>query len=143
MKGKINILFICKWNRFRSRLAASYFKKINRNKNIKVKSCGIIKGRPVDDSENKLAEKFGVNIQGSTKGLSCKLLKWQDIIVLVAGDIPKEIFTVNNNYTKKFIYWKFPDCLKTEKQIIDKVIIPLMRRVEQLNKDLEMDKIEI
>ena len=44
-----SILFVCKYNRFRSRVAEAYFKKINKNKNISVKSAGIIKGNlPLD-----------------------------------------------------------------------------------------------
>ena len=36
----MKILFICKYNRFRSRVAAAYFKKINKNSKIKVESAG-------------------------------------------------------------------------------------------------------
>ncbi len=30
----MNIIFVCKYNRFRSRVAEAYFKKINKDKNI-------------------------------------------------------------------------------------------------------------
>jgi protein-tyrosine-phosphatase len=142
MKDKINILFVCKWNRFRSRLAASYFKKINKNKNIKVKSAGIIKGFPVDKNQVKLAKRYGIDIKGRPCCLSSKILKWQDIIVIAADDVPKEIFTKRNGYIKKMIIWKFPDCLKNEKEIINKVMVPLMKKVEELNKDIESGKLK-
>ncbi len=54
---KINILFVCRYNRFRSRVAEAYFKKIN--KNFKVKSAGLFKGRPLSPKTIKEAKKFG------------------------------------------------------------------------------------
>ena len=44
---KTNILFVCKYNRFRSKIAEAYFNKINKNKLVSVKSAGIIRGNPV------------------------------------------------------------------------------------------------
>ncbi len=139
---KLNILFVCKWNRFRSRLAEAYFNKINKNKNIKAKSAGIIKGFPVDKNSIALAKRFYIDINGKPQGLNSKILDWQDVIVLMAGDVPKEIFTKNNPYTKRLIYWKFPDFLKTEKQTINKVIIPLKKKVEELNKSIEKGELK-
>ena len=38
-----NILFVCKHNVFRSKIAEAYFKKVNQNREINAKSAGIIK----------------------------------------------------------------------------------------------------
>ena len=35
------ILFVCKFNRFRSKVAEAYFKKINRNRRIKERRFGL------------------------------------------------------------------------------------------------------
>lgn len=135
----MNILFICKWNRFRSKLAETYFKKINKNKKIKVKSAGLIKGRSLTKYQIRLAKRFDIKIGGKPQGLSSKLLKWQDITIIVADDIPSSIFLKDNEYKKKLIIWKFPD-LKTEEQIINKIIKPLMKRIDNLVKKLKAAK---
>jgi len=43
MVKKINILFICKHNLFRSQVAENFFNKLNKNKKYKSDSAGIIK----------------------------------------------------------------------------------------------------
>ena len=53
MKKDISkILFICRHNRFRSKIAEGYFNKIN--KNVKVKSAGIFIGNPLDKTQTKI-----------------------------------------------------------------------------------------
>ena len=55
----MNILFVCRYNRFRSRTAEAYFKKINKNKKIKVKSAGIFKGNyPLSPIQVKTGKKL-------------------------------------------------------------------------------------
>jgi len=38
------ILFVCKYNRFRSKTAEAFFNLLKHNKKIKAKSTGLIKG---------------------------------------------------------------------------------------------------
>jgi len=48
----MKILFVCKYNRFRSQFAEKYFRRIN--KNLKVSSAGIIKvDKPLTLGEKK------------------------------------------------------------------------------------------
>ena len=68
---KVNILFVCRYNRFRSRIAEAYFNKINKNKNVKAKSAGLIKGSPLNPRTVKVAKKFGLDIRGKTQGFNC------------------------------------------------------------------------
>jgi len=137
MASKMNILFICKYNRFRSRVAEAYFKKINKDKKIKVKSAGLIKGNPLDKNQIELAKKFKLDIKGEPRGLSSKLLKEQDLVILVANDVPQEVF--DKKYTKKLIVWKIPDNLKTEEATINEIIKPLIKKVDGLNKTLNKE----
>lgn len=139
---KTNILFVCKYNRFRSRIAEAYFNKINKNKRIKAKSAGLIKGNQLDKNQIKLAKEFGLNIRGKTQGLNIKILKWQDTIIIVANDVPPSIFSNNKKYGKKVIVWKIPDNLKTEKETINKVIKPIINKVDILNKQLKKGEIK-
>ncbi len=121
---KLNILFVCRYNRFRSRIALAYFNKINNNKNIKAKSAGLIKGMPVGGKGVKIAkEKYGLDIRGKTQGLTSKLMGWQNITVIVADDVPPQVFDRNKRYGKKVIVWKIKDGdpERVIKEIINKV----------------------
>ena len=133
----MNILFICKYNKFRSRIAEAYFKKINKNKNFKVKSAGLIQDRPISKFQQKVAKELGINISGKPKGLSTKLLMWQNMIIIVADDVPKTIFN-NEAYRKKTIVWKLPDVLKDNKKQTIKLIKLIMKKVDKLiSKELK------
>jgi len=147
MKQK-NILFVCKHNIFRSKIAEAYFKKINKNKNIKLSSAGIIKGDLLNRLDKKLikiqketAKVFGIEIGKSSKYLSISLLGRQDIIVVVADDVPKEIFK-NKFYMKpdlKIMVWKIQDAKKGKdnRKIIKESIRKIMKKVDRLVRKLE------
>jgi len=137
MKKKTNILFICKYNRFRSRVAASYLKKIN--KRLKIKSAGLIKGRPLDKNQINSAKKLDIKIKGKPNGLSTKILKQADLIIIVADDVPKSIF-INNNYVKKLLIWKIPDAKSNNKKEVKGLIKSIIKQVDKLNKQLQNSK---
>jgi len=132
----MNILFVCKNNRFRSRIAEAYFKKINKNRKINVKSAGIFKGKPVSKLENNITKKFGISIIGRTNGLSDKLLRWQDIIIIVASDVPRQIFK-DKVEVKKVISWNIKDTTEKKGIKIEEVAIAVIKKINQLNKQLK------
>ena len=131
---KINILFVCKYNVFRSRIAEAYFNKINKNKFIKAKSAGIIASGLASENQRIALKQFGLNLDGKPRGLNVKLLKWQNIIIIVADDIPPIIFNKNKKYGKKIIVWKIKDVKKGEK--ISRTIRQIMEKVDELNRIL-------
>ena len=117
------VLFICKYNRFRSKIAEIFFKRYNRNKLYEAKSAGIIKGRyPLDEREVGAAREMGINLKGRPQGLSSDLLIWQDIVIVVADDVPVELFKRNKKHGKKLIIWKVPDFKHGKKQEIKRII---------------------
>jgi len=130
-----NILFVCKQNRLRSRIADAYFNKINKNKKIKTQSAGIFKGRPVNKKAIKILKKIGLNISGETKGISTELLRKQDLVVIVADNVPKSLF--DERHIKKVIVWEIPDAkegdLKTIMETL-KLMINVRRLVKSLKK---------
>lgn len=72
-RGKMKILFICKYNAFRSRVAEEYFNKINRNKKITTLSRGIIMGGDSDPDQKTISKKLlGINI-GKEKTIAPKI----------------------------------------------------------------------
>jgi len=134
--NKTNILFICRYNRFRSRVAEAYFNKINKNKNIKAKSAGVFKGSPLNKIQIKEAKSSGIDISGKPTGISSQLLKWQNLIVIVADDVPPILFGDNKKYGKKLIVWKVTDSKNDNKKNVEKIIKSIMLKVNQLNKEL-------
>jgi len=134
---KLNILFVCRYNRFRSRVAEAYFKKINKNKNIKVKSAGLIKGGPLNSNTVKAAKKFGLNIKGEVQGLSSKLMTWQNMTVIVADDVPKSVFNRNIKYGKKVIKFNIKDASYENEKEIKRLINKIIKKVEQLIKNIK------
>ncbi len=135
--NKINILFICKYNVFRSRVAEVYFNKINKNKNIKAKSAGIIAGGVMDEKQRVAVKKAGMDLKGKPKGLNIKILKWQNVTVIVANDVPPLIFKRNKKNGKKTIVWKIKDTQDKERKDVPKIIGEIKKKVEELNKKIE------
>ena len=135
----MKILFVCKYNRFRSKIAEAYFKKIN--KNVKIASAGLIKGfLPLDKDQVKTARRFNINIIGKPKTLSMDLLKKQDKIIIIADDIPRSIFNYKW-YRDKIVIWKIRDVdrgsdIKGNVFIIKSII----KKVDNLLVKLEKEK---
>src|SRR3989338_89873 len=92
---KMKILFVCKHNVFRSRVAEEYFNKINKNKNIEATSMGIIMGGGPDREQIEIAQKLlGIEIiKRKPMALTIPAMLKADIIIVVANDIPKGLFT--------------------------------------------------
>ena len=132
------ILFICKWNRFRSKVAEAYFKKTNKNKKITADSAGIFKGYPVVKNVLNIGKKLGINIKQGTRGLKEADRKEFDLFVIVADDIPKSLF----NAAKKVILWKIPDTSQDNQKRIGIIMKQIFRKVDKLNKDLKAGKLK-
>jgi len=107
MVKKTNILFVCKYNVLRSKIAASYLKKIRND--VGVKSAGLIAGgSPLYANEKRILKKNGFTFDDTSNCLRKSLIDWADIIIIVANDIPKKIFKKKNS--KKIIkVWKIRD----------------------------------
>lgn len=139
---KINILFICKYNKFRSRIAEAYFNKINKNKNIKAESAGIFQGNySLNKLQVSITKKFGINIIGKPKSISTDLLIKTNLIIIVANDVPSSLFEAKK-YKKKIIIWKIKDEQNGDIRNIKKIINQIIVKVNKLNKDIERGKIK-
>jgi protein-tyrosine-phosphatase len=137
----MKILFLCKYNILRSKVAEVYFKKINKNSKIKVSSAGFMKwGSPLYKKEIEVLNELGIKITGKPRTLGKRLLDAQDLVIIVADDVPKEMIKTKEN-NKKIIVWNVMDTnAKTDKVIIRKIINKIIKRVDILVKDLENKK---
>ena len=137
----MNILFVCKYNRFRSKIAEAYFNKINKNKNLHVYSAGIIPGHyPLDREEVEIARKNGIRLSGRPKGLNTDLLRKTDLIIIVADNVPRGIFKYEG-YKGKVIVWRVKDITYTDgKVLIEKRIKKIINKVRKLVKKLHNEE---
>ncbi len=135
----VNVLFICKYNRFRSKIAEAYFKKLilEYDHEFKVKSAGIINGQdPLDPNQKKMAKQMGIDIEGKSQGLSIELLRWTDIIVIVADNVPPMLFRNQKRYGKRVIHWNIPDAHHTDLNGIANRVKIIKSHVDRLFKSL-------
>jgi protein-tyrosine-phosphatase len=135
----MNILFVCKYNRFRSRVAEAYFNKINKNKHLKAISRGLIQGDyPLNKSEVSAAKKFGINIEGKPKAMNIALLKKIDLIVIAADNVPEHVFYTT--FKKRILLWNIKDIEHYDgKDLIERKIKRIMKKVEKLLQKLESE----
>ena len=147
---KLNILFICKSNIFRSKVAEAYFKKINKNKKLKVTSAGIFMRSSLQKEQAEVVKEMGINIKGKSRSMTSKMIRQQDIIINVANDIPKSLFNKtfmdDIKFKGKVINWDIKDIAYLKKGSIKErtkiTINQIIKKVDKLNKDIEKGKIK-
>ena len=130
----MNILFVCKYNRFRSKVAEAFFNKLNKNSFCKTKTAGIFKATCIGNELRGKVKQFGISIKEYPKCINAKLLNWQDIIIVVADDVPSVIF--KEYVKKKLIIWGIPNLTDDHDKKINKIIKLIRKRVSDLVKEL-------
>ena len=126
-------LFICKYNRFRSKTAEAIFNKLNKDKSIIAKSAGLIRGGPISKEIIDSVKKEGYQIKGKPQGINVDLLKWHDTLVIVADNVPSEIFN-SKRFGKKVIIWKIKDTSRNGSEEGHRIIKEIEKRVKRLIK---------
>jgi len=122
----MKILFICRHNCFRSRVAEEYLKK----KEIhEVDSAGIISAKlgPTQLQIDVARNEYGLDITNKSKGLSLELINQQDIVINTADDVDDKFLTHPEYNKHKVISWKISDVIgefseQDVKNIIDEII---------------------
>lgn len=131
----MKILFICRHNRFRSKIAEAYFNKINKNSSLEARSAGIFPGRyPLDKLQVKIAKELGIELKGEPKAISTDLLSWKDAIIAITDDLPEGLFNYGP-YTADVTEWKIPDELDGDEDNTREIIKKIMGKVEELIED--------
>jgi protein-tyrosine-phosphatase len=129
-----NILFICRHNRFRSKIAEAFFNKYNQNKNYMARSAGLLPGRyPLDKGQARVAKKFGIRLVGKPKPIEMDTLIKTDIVVVVADDFPYKILK-NKKYGRKEIVWRIKDNFNGKE---DEIYLTIKKIEDKVKKLLE------
>ena len=138
----MRILFICRWNRFRSKVAEVVFRKYAGNK-AESKSAGIMTyTSPFMTKESiKILKEKGYEITDEkSRRVNKSLIEWADKIIIVADDVPKKIFP-----EEKTICWDIRDEEESDFERVRKTIDIIERKVKEFvgNKVLKKDIISI
>ena len=135
----MNILFVCKWNCFRSKTAEAILKKLDVESRYTVKSAGIFPGHVTDDII-EAGSHLGLDLSAEPKGLSHDLAKWADTIIIVANDVPREIFEVfekENELT--LLKWSFHDVNGTTVSKREVLMKEIEAKIKEFIGELSLD----
>lgn len=141
----MKLLFVCKYNAFRSRVAEEYFKKTDIGRKVMAISRGIIMGQDSDSVQREISKSLlGVDI-GKRKPLPLTYqdMRDSDFIIVVADDIPRIVFNYPlPSIQKKIVMWKIKDEQDSDKENIRRIVLKIKRKVDELNKKLGKGKIK-
>ncbi len=130
----MKILFVCKHNRFRSKVAEALFRKYNKDKNNEARSAGVF----LDDKRKYIAENVILVLKEHNtrvvskmpKQLDNKIIGWADKIIIVADNVSKEIFM-----GKKVQVWKIEDCHERDLECIRERVGKIEEKIKSLFKN--------
>lgn len=126
----MRILFLCKHNRFRSKVAEAIFNKISKKGGAESRGVIIDKLRLyIADNVKKVMKEKGYLIRGKPKKLDITEINNYDVIVIVANNIDKRIL---NNFKGKLIVWEIPDADESELEKITSIINEIESKVKKL-----------
>ena len=132
----MKILFVCKHNRFRSKVAETIFNKLNKNTKIKAESAGLKKSRLVSKNVKNFLKEKGFKLTNiNSRKINQELVKKFDLIIIVADNVNKKTL---EKFNKKIIIWKIPDTdnrnIKEVKDIIKKIESKINKFVKRFIK---------
>jgi protein-tyrosine-phosphatase len=135
MNKKI-ILFVCKYNRFRSKIAEAFFKKYYPGNEYSVMSSGVLPGHyPLEKNQIIAAKKFGIRLSGRPKPTTTDLLRKIDMMIIVADDVPVDLFN-NAHFGRREERWEIRDNTLETKKTAEEVILEIEQHVKKFVREL-------
>lgn len=131
----MKILFICKYNRLRSKIAEALLRFYDKEKKHEVKSAGIrsyfLSPYIVEKAKKMLAQR-GVSVEDEHSSMVNEyLIKWADKIIVVANDVESNLFP-----KEKTIVWEVSDVDVKEDKIVSLKIEEIDSKVKDLIENL-------
>lgn len=135
----MKILFICKYNRLRSKIAESLFRYHDKDKKHEIKSAGMrsyFLSPYIVEKAKKMLEQRGARVEDeSSNMINDYLIKWADKIIVVANDVDFKLFPKS-----KTEVWEVEDIAEKEDKIvslkIDEIEQKVIKLIEKLNKNV-------
>ncbi len=133
---KKKILFVCRHNRFRSKVAEAFFIKFSKGK-FEVKSMGLKKDLTHDyvakSVHDALMDKKVQVKDENAREISEELIDWADKIVIVADNVPLDIFP-----KEKTEVWKISDCSEYDIDCVNRTVGEIEEKVKEFAKRLNV-----
>lgn len=136
----MNILFVSKYNQFRSKVAEAYFNKLNKQKGFSVTSAGLFAGASTPTNVMQVAKKHRLSLKTSRTAMSVNMLGKQDLVILVGNDVPTEIFTDDNPHVRAFAHWKVESVRDTDVIAVETTFREIEKRIAKLLKELGQER---
>ena len=139
----MNILFICKHNRFRSKVAEAFWKKFFKNDGrFTVQSAGVqcdparayvarYVHQVMKEHETKIVDE-------RPRVVDDAVLERAERIIIVADNVDKNIFSAE--VQKKCEVWKIEDADESELEKIRDIVIKIKRRIIGLGEQLGVER---
>ena len=135
----MNILFICRHNRFRSKVAEAFFNKYNKDRGNKVRSAGVMVDLLYEYSSSnivKALEEKNAKVESEkSRQVDEYLLKWADKVIIVADNVNKNVFE-----GKDVEKWEVEDCSQEDMNGIRLRVDIIEKKVKGLIKKLSRYK---
>jgi protein-tyrosine-phosphatase len=133
----MKILFVCKYNRFRSKIAEALLRLYCKDRNLKIESAGIERDfmHPnVPESVNQVVAEMGAKVVSQdSQQVEPTLTDWADKIVIVADDVSNDDFP-----EEKVERWEVKDgneydieSIRRGARKIDKKVKDLVKRLNE------------
>ncbi len=137
----MNILFVCKHNRFRSKVAEALFRHYYKKDDVKTKSAGLIVDvmKPYINRNVVLVMKDkGISMRDDgAKKIDDFILKWADKIIITADNVAPEMFKGKEFMKGKPIeFWDISDTSESDVKGIAVRVNLIERKVLDLIKEL-------
>jgi len=92
-----------------------------------------------------ISKKLGVDIRGKPRKLNSSMLKWRDLIIIIADDVQAN--QIKNYRKHKILVWKIKDVdnARDVKKAIEQTVKKIIKRVNAFNdklKGVKMNKEE-
>lgn len=138
----MNILFVCKHNRFRSKVAEALFRHHYRGESVRVKSAGLaidIMHPYVARTVMSEMKQRGVSMRddGAVK-IDSFLLKWADRLIIVANNVSPDMFRDKEMIQGKPVtFWDIADVSESDasgiKRKVNDIELNVLALVKTLN----------
>jgi protein-tyrosine-phosphatase len=134
----MKILFICKHNKFRSKVSETLFKNLNKNPRVKAESAGIVGSmHSTPKSVARVLKEKGYNFKNRVaRRVDPSTINDYDIVVIAADNVDPKFFS-SSGYLGKIIWWKISDCCEDDIFGIKERVEEIEGKVKGLVKELK------
>lgn len=125
----MNILFICKHNRFRSKVAEALFKKYASKDNVKSAGMKLDIGFPyVAPVVKEVLKEYGIkHVEDKPQLINKQLIGWAEKIIVVADDVSPDNFPRD-----KIEVWSIQDCHQDDEEGIRFRVNDIEKRIKKI-----------